>query len=74
MTAKCKSCGAPIMWATSARTGKAMPIDAEPTPNGNVCLVAGQARPYTPDDAKLHRDRYTSHFATCPDAPTWRAA
>lgn len=46
--AECRSCGAPVLWCTTAK-GKKMPVDVpendEPT---------------------------TSHFATCPDAGTWR--
>lgn len=49
-----------------------MPIDADPTPNGNLSLVSGVARAYSAEDTKLHRDRHTSHFATCPDARDWR--
>lgn len=70
--AKCRSCEAEIVWATSERTGKPMPLDATPTANGNMVMIAGKARGYTEEDAKLHRDRYTSHFATCPDADKFR--
>lgn len=68
----CRSCEALIIWATSPTTGKSIPLDAEPTPNGNLVLVGGEARVYTEEDARLARDRHTSHFATCPDAGSWR--
>ena len=37
-TEKCKSCPAQVIWAVTER-GKAMPVDAEPGPGGNVQLV-----------------------------------
>lgn len=80
---RCRSCGAPIIWAQTVN-GKAMPIDAEPVPDGNVLLtgrrvetrrgtLAPECRvegdtPMFPDGA----DRYMSHFATCPQADQWR--
>lgn len=72
MSAKCRSCGAPIEWATSETTGKSIPLDLVPTANGNLVLVNGRSRYYSADDVKLHRERRTSHFATCPDAKQWR--
>lgn len=80
MTA-CQSCGAEILWAVSATTGKRMPVDAAPTPTGNVDLtrnthgeLLATVRPqgghtmFDPPDLELH----LSHFVTCPDAATWR--
>lgn len=67
----CKGCGAPIWWVTTAAHGRAMPLDPDPTPTGNVTLdpqgravvhAAGQA---TLDDA----ERYMPHHATCPNWP-----
>jgi hypothetical protein len=72
--AACKSCDADIIWATSARSGKPMPFDATPVTHdrGVFAIVKGAASKYTPEDAKLHRDRYTCHFATCPNADQHR--
>lgn len=74
----CRSCGAAIRWAISKATGKWIPIDPTPTLDGNLALEPGanadEARAYTPEDAALHRPRYTSHFATCPDAAEHRRA
>ncbi len=70
--ATCKSCDAPIEWATSATTGKAMPLDVGDTPNGNLVVVQGSVRAFTAEDERLHRVRRTSHFATCPQAGKWR--
>lgn len=62
----CRSCSAPIVWAKTAN-GKAMPLDAEPTAMGNVTLDGGVIRLSTADYNALG-PRYTSHFATCPNA------
>lgn len=75
--ATCRSCGAAILWATSP-TGKRIPLDANPHPDGTVQLDAAVARVLK--DAELHYARsvavgptlYLSHFATCPDAKQWR--
>lgn len=57
-----------------------MPVDAEPNPEADFVLVddSARARPGVPfvrkADALLDhgRDRYSSHFATCPDGDSWR--
>jgi hypothetical protein len=54
---KCKSCGAEIIWAKTAK-GKKMPFDAIPK---KVWVVTHLG------DAFLS-DSYTPHWATCPDA------
>lgn len=41
---RCRSCDAEIVWARGA-TGKRMPVDAEPSHNGNVMLVPDRKRP-----------------------------
>ncbi len=76
MTATCRSCGAHIVWCQT-RTGKSMPVDALPDPGGNLELQ----HPNDPRDppvahvigkARFTRDRFMSHFATCPDAAEHR--
>lgn len=74
MTAKCKSCGAEIIWARTSN-GHAMPLNAKPTkvitlerPAGNTpgARIVG-------DTPIAHiADGYTSHFANCPQADDWR--
>lgn len=78
MADRCKSCGAEIEWATSAKTGKAIPLDlgeavAVPGRPISVLLVVweGVARPAQLDDPPSVKLR-TSHFATCPQAASWR--
>lgn len=76
-TDKCRSCGRPIIWCFMVKSGKRMPVDAKPAEDGNVAIdqigdgpvtavVAGPCSPLFPEP------RYTSHFATCPEAARWR--
>lgn len=70
----CKSCKAVIYWVMT-ESGKSMPVDP-PNPDGNVKVWRD------PDDGRLRSgmnppdgvrvNRTTSHYATCPDADTWR--
>jgi hypothetical protein len=50
-----------------------MPIDAEPSPQGTFVLEDEEAETpralYAP---KSFGERYTSHFATCPEVDEWR--
>ena len=68
---KCKSCHAPIVWATTKRRKVPIPIDVEPRDDGNLVLV-GEGPPFfaRPPDLLLDRDepKYVSHFASCPSA------
>ena len=71
---KCKSCRAPIRWATIKGSGKHMPLDYDETEGGNVFLfkddvcVVGKQTDKTPFGATRHY----SHFATCPHADEHR--
>lgn len=56
-----------------------MPVDAEPSENGNVVLVSGndgpEARVLTKIELSKRATRsglYVSHFATCPQSSDWR--
>ena len=72
-TDQCRSCHAPILWLVNTTTQKRAPIDAEPTPDGNI-LVMGNGT-YRVLKANERDDppegsytRHTNHFQTCPDA------
>lgn len=75
--AECDSCHARIIWATSAKTLAAMPIDADPRTDGTIRLTE---RPGLPPLATVLsvearfgvRRLYVSHFASCPQAASWR--
>lgn len=66
--AACRSCGAPIIWCLSGN-GKTMPVDAVPTGEGNVRILADEKTVRAivgPGGNRL------SHFATCPNAAQHR--
>lgn len=78
--AKCRSCGALIFWARTS-SGKSMPIDAMPTSDGNIELGTDPGTMETTAHVRdgswpegLTGERYTSHFATCPQAAQHRRA
>jgi hypothetical protein len=78
----CRSCGAAVVWATMIPSGKANPLDATPTPGGNTfAWVVGDKLEAENAARKTERvqraiernqNRYTSHFATCPNAKEHR--
>jgi hypothetical protein len=69
--ATCRSCGAQIVWAVT-EAGKRMPVDPEPSPDGNVELIGSPEHPR----AVVHGTRplfgpplHLAHFVTCTN---WR--
>lgn len=73
MSATCRSCGAQIIWAQTA-SGRKMPVDAEAVLGGNLSLVdvPGEAPLATVIEASADVFARRPHFATCPDAASWR--
>jgi len=70
---RCRSCGEPILWVEMAATGRKMPLDVLPVPAGNVVLGPdGRARVLGKGEDAGETPRYVSHYATCPQAVTWR--
>lgn len=75
--ATCRSCQAPIIWATS-KGGKAMPVDAEPVDDGNVVLderpgeYVGPVASVLTGPSLLGGPLRKAHFTTCPQAAQWR--
>ncbi|MGO9056372.1 MAG: hypothetical protein ACLQU2_03180 [Candidatus Binataceae bacterium] len=61
--AKCRGCGADILWAKTL-AGKAVPLDAKPEKR---FVLTGMSE----DGVKLI-DSYLSHFVTCPQAAAFR--
>lgn len=72
----CRSCQAELHWAKWLESGKAVPIDRKPHVNGNIVLTlkpSGALIAEKYDHIKhAGRNRYVSHFATCPEAGKWR--
>lgn len=72
---KCRSCNADLYWASYR--GKPHPVDREPLSNGGLVLTLSSAtgvlsaEPYDPTQ-HLRRNRYASHFSTCPHAQAHR--
>lgn len=69
---ECRSCKAPIIWAWTT-SHRRMPVDADPTENGTLILteLAGEVCvDVSTGDEETPRHR--AHFATCPDADSWR--
>lgn len=66
--AKCRSCGAAIIWAVTGN-GKKMPVDAKPTTDGNLVLEGTEPTAVYVDPGT---GTHTSHFATCPHAAEHR--
>ena len=63
---RCRSCGAPITWA-ELTSGKRHPFDGE--------IVAVKTQGSILEGRVIEHVETTitpSHFATCPDAKTWR--
>lgn len=72
----CRSCGARVTWLMTA-VGKRIPVDEDPVANGNIVVDQGLLCSVFRDAATAEQfcpgePRYLPHWATCPDAPTWR--
>jgi hypothetical protein len=75
----CRSCGARVLWVRTMR-GKRMPLDADHAPLGPYVIVkhvdgGDVAVMVTPSSVDIYahiKQRYTSHFSTCPNAKDWR--
>jgi hypothetical protein len=73
---KCRSCSASILWAITDPNGKSMPVDTVPTGMGDYILgyrakenvlIARHVSRLQPSE-HIGRNRYSSHFQTCPNA------
>lgn len=80
---KCRGCGAELVWGRTSN-GKAIPLDAKPTIDGNVLLTGetrwGRLARILPKDElaiarelfESDRNLYLPHFASCPNASDFR--
>ena len=67
--AKCFSCGAIVIWCHTTSGGR-MPVNAEPSPNGNLMMHENGAiealnRAEVVKAKAAGMPLYLSHFATC---------
>jgi hypothetical protein len=70
----CSTCGGQIIWART-ETGKRMPLDANPSSDGNLTLTTDGLLPTARSIAHGHRPGqllFKSHFATCKHATLHR--
>ncbi len=68
----CRSCGRPVIWALTGR-GRDMPVNAQPSDDGNILLRPGAAKPLADvlpvaKQFGLQGRLRRSHFADCPQA------
>lgn len=75
---RCRSCQAEIEFVRTS-SGRAVPLDADPTPEGNVEIINGTARVLGPHTLELltpeERARLRMpHHATCPQGKAWKGS
>lgn len=82
-TSTCRDCGEPIRWAIG-QDGKKVALDANPDPDGRLVASIHQGpkgeelhvQPFMPGLELLRdgtrRNRWSSHFRTCPQADAHR--
>ena len=73
---QCRKCSAAMWFLKHERTGKTNPVSAEINPQGNIVvdLVKGTYQMATTADwADKSVLRYSSHFADCPNAASFRS-
>ena len=71
----CSSCGAGVVFAHHYRTRKRMIFDATPTAAGEWTIRPDGLAEFVPPLLRLPADpRFTTHFATCPNADEHRKA
>lgn len=78
---QCRNCGKAVYWCKT-NTGKIMPVDAEPSEDGNIILernalgqVANVLNLADLATARAQGKRlHKSHFVTCPNAANHRKA
>jgi hypothetical protein len=73
----CRSCGAQVYDLRNVGTGNLAPVDVAVVPDGTIRidLEAGTYRIVGRDfrAGMESADRHKSHFATCPQAASWRS-
>lgn len=69
----CRSCGTEVLWLTNQNTGRRAPIDAAPSPEGNIVVdeERGVYRIVPRESWALFPERHLNHFVTCPQAKKW---
>lgn len=75
----CRSCNASVRWAVMRESGKSIPLDLAPRPEGNVVFPEGFDAPaitvQQAAKAGISVDGlpvFATHFVLCPNAATHR--
>lgn len=78
MRATCSTCASPIEWGRFEKSGKAVPLDVGPVPDGNLVVVRRDSgdvpivRIATVADRERGGTLRRAHFASCPQAAEHR--
>jgi len=80
MPATCKACGKELIWLAHKDTGKAAPIEAETSVEGNIVVSADKMKYRIATGEEALKNRYLetgpvlhlNHFARCPMADGFR--
>ena len=68
----CRSCGARVTWLRTT-SGKNIPVNEDPDPNGNIVVIAGTVTCAVVDPTQeMDKPHYMPHHATCPQGKDWR--
>lgn len=70
---RCESCDMAILIAFSASTGRKIPLDDEPTRDGQYSLEGRIATVVSKRNRGPHDQLYRCHYGTCPHAAHARA-
>lgn len=67
---QCRSCPAKVRWAVTLKNAKPIPLDVNPSDDGNLVVFRGVAMSRKDADARGlgPLPLFTAHFATCPNA------
>ena len=65
----CRSCGTPVIWTVTERSGRYMPV--VPDSAGVFVLLPGEP-PIAAYKPEGEGPKYSSHFSRCPQAGQWR--
>lgn len=69
---KCRSCGAAVVWARMATSGKLSPFQLDEAGEWVIVDEVASHQGRAPEGIDPAAPRFTSHFSTCPNAGTWR--